>query len=607
MNLTPSENSPTARRRLERALGYAAITIFVLTSYIAIVGLYENFVERVLPQRDPFTYTVGWFRLVDAAHGHYLRTILAVFAGHLGGWYRLMNVEIALLSPILTKDPAVLCIVNYLIWGLGTAAWFRLGLAMELDVGRAFIVALIPWLWPVDYGFMDYTSVPVLALDAAFTGALLLAVANSFVFALNPRSMVRGIVAGLSIGVAVWGRGNSAPFVALVVAWPCLLAVWNAWRSGDRRAGHNVAVAGILAAAMTAEFYATYWSRLVEYYSVDAQLTVRHHWNLHDAMPYLKNIPGFMYWRIEDSPLTMGLSWASHFVPILALVLAWFGDALAPERRKACRQLALGGALTYFGTYLLNLLLFTDPAITLDSATLIWRPMLIGLSLSVVVVFLWITDPLKVRHDLRMVMPAGALVLAWGFVWSTHYTPWDWSIEAPTPRAVEQFALQADQMLEGSGPLAFLWYGNWNRAIVDYYRAKNDLPNLPLYHPEGEGKIWSISDFSPENRARVLEGVKQTFLKAGMIIVSEYLDYYGTDCFNALFCFKQDWADWLNSAEAPRLRVRMLLTERTDARLLVLQREELAHGRGDPFQLPWGYYQPDTPLPVYSDAVVRMK
>lgn len=588
---------------LDRALGYAAITIFVLLSYVAVLGRYENFVNGVLPAGDPFTYTVAWFWIVDHARAAYLETMLLVFQD--GYWYRLLSAEIALLSPILTKDPAVLCIVNYLIWGLGTAAYFRLGLAMELGAGRAFAVALVPWLWPVNYGFIDYASIPVLALDAAFTGALLLALGNSFVFALNPRRTVNGIVAALSIGVAVWGRGNSAPVVALVVGWPCLLAVWNARRSGDRRAWLNVAVAAILAAAMTIEFYLTYWGPLREYYSGHVKLIGRQHWNLHDAMPYLKNIPGFMYWRSEDSWLTIGLSWVSHLVPIFALGVAWRGRSLAPERREACRQLAIAGALIYFGTYLINLVLWNDPLISINNALPVWEPMLIGLSLSIIVLFLRVTDPLRIKRDLRMLVPAGVLILAWGVVWTVHRTPWEWAVDRPSPRTVERFALGVEPMLEGTGPLGMLWYGSWNPVILEYYRAQDDFPEMPLYLGNHWGSIWS-ADHSPENGVLVLGEIKQQFLNTGMIIVPEYLDYYQPAQPYALYHFKKDWADWVNSPEAPRLRVRMLLQESPNIRLLVLQREELARGRGDPFRLPWGT-RPEKPPDDYSDEVVRFK
>ena len=152
----------------------------------------------------------------------------------------------------------------------------------------SFAIALIPWLWPINYGFEDHTSLPVTALDAAFNAALLWAVAQAYIFVFDlrlsahptsagthigpkhswvifaslwtsrkevsrlapPRRSETGlaglwsfrdelrfaasaILTGLVIGVAIWGRGNSLPVVALVVLWPALLAIWLAWRSHD--------------------------------------------------------------------------------------------------------------------------------------------------------------------------------------------------------------------------------------------------------------------------------------------------------------------------------------------------------------------------------------
>jgi hypothetical protein len=118
--------------------------------------------------------------------------------------------------------------------------------------------------------------------------------------------------------------------------------------------------------------------------------------------------------------------------------------------------------------------------------------------------------------------------------------------------------------------------------------------------------MWSQADYSPENRERVVEAVKQNFLNAGMVIIGEYVDNYSSDQPYALYRFRQDWAHWLNSPEAPHLRVRMILRESPGVRLLVLQREEIAHGRGDPFRSPWGI-RPDPMPPDYSDAVIRIE
>ena len=48
----------------------------------------------------------------------------------------------------------------------------------------------------------------------------------------------------------------------------------------------------------------------------------------------------------------------------------------------------------------------------------------------------------------------------------------------------------------------------------------------------------------------------------------------------------------------------MLLRESPMVRLLVVQREELANGKGDPFRLPYGN-RPTLPQRSYSNAVIR--
>ena len=115
--------------------------------------------------------------------------------------------------------------------------------------------------------------------------------------------------------------------------------------------------------------------------------------------------------------------------------------------------------------------------------------------------------------------------------------------------------------------------------------------------------MWSMSDYSEEKRARVLEQVKFAFLQASLIVIPEFLDEYRANEYYAFYKFKNDWAAWLNSDEAPHFRVVMLLRESPDVRLLVIRRDELAKGQGDPLRLPYGD-EPDTPLPDYSDAVI---
>jgi len=61
------------------------------------------------------------------------------------------------------------------------------------------------------------------------------------------------------------------------------------------------------------------------------------------------------------------LSWTSHLVPLVALVAAWRGS-------RPYWLLAVTGAFIYYATYLINLILWNDPAITINNALLLWRP-----------------------------------------------------------------------------------------------------------------------------------------------------------------------------------------------------------------------------------------
>ena len=173
----------------------------------------------------------------------------------------------------------------------------------------------------------------------------------------------------------------------------------------------------------------------------------------------------------------------------------------------------------------------------------------------------------------------------------------------PSPRTVERFALNLDQLAD-NGKVAVLWYRGWNKNILNYYRIKNDLPLVNEFSHENRN-MWSMWDYSDENRARTLDQVKYAFVHASLIVIAEFLDQYTSNEYYAFYRFKNDWAAWLNSDEAPRFRVVMFLQEAPDLRPLVLRRADLANGEGDAFRLPYGN-RPSSPTPGYSKAVRQL-
>lgn len=652
-------------------IAYAAIALFVALSYVLLRGQYIAYLRDVLPHGDWFTYTIAWFTDLDfyRKHGYWLT--LAAMLAQPNNWYRLMNLGVALLAPILAKQPYVICIVNYVLFGIATIAFYRLGRRLGCAIGGAFIIALIPWIWPVNYGFEDYTSLPVTGLDAAFNAVLLWAAAQTFIFAFDLQEFgdranrktplgqptvaaakgrhltASAVLTGLVVGIAVWGRGNSLPVVGLVVLWPGLLALWVVWRSRAAVLWMDLVIAGAIAALIAGEFYIQYWTILLKYYGVHASYVEAHRWSYAGARQFILNVPGFMYWRAEDSPLCIGLTFASHLFVVLALVASWWpGNPLRAPRFFRFRQLVTGGAVIYFGTYLVDMIFFANdqPGFSIYQSLLVWRPMLIGLSLILTAIVAEILRSFPFKFESFAAAAIALAALAWGFIWTQVYTPSNQSESWPSPRVVERFALNLDRLAD-NGPVAVLWYHGWNEPILNYYRLANDLPPanfftggqskydhfvnalppvtwlhpLQYYHRvmndwraarqlnvEHHDAMWSLADYSEENRARALEQVKYQFTHAALIILPEYLDQYKSDEPYAFYKFKEDWAAWLSSEAAPRFRVVMLLHETPSERLLVIRREDVAPSEGDPLRLPYGE-RPESSPPDYSNAVTRVR
>ena len=659
-------------------VAYGAIALFVALSYILTIGRYIEYLNHVLPHGDWFNYTVNWFANIDFYHAHGTLLTLAAVLGRPGNWFRLMSLSEVALMPVLAKQPYVICIINYIWFGIATAACYRLCRRLGSTMWAAFAVALIPWVWPINYGFADYTSLPVTGLDAAFNAVLLLAVAQAYAFVFGlPRApqpasarealSIRGsppaashswlprpdtasaIATGLAVGIAVRGRGNSLPVVGLVVLWPALSALWLAWRSRDARTWRNVVIVGAIAGVIVVQFYAQYWNALLAYYGVHASFVEAHLWTFRGARPFILNVPGFMYWRAENSIVCIGLTFASHAFALAMLLTAWWPRGrFSGPRHFAFRHLIAGGAVIYFGTYLVDLLLFAndEAGFSIYQSLLVWRPMLIGLSLILLAIGIEAFGTFAWRPE-RLALPVAVLALAWGLMWTRIFTPWDPTHEWPAPRTVERFAIGLDRLAD-DGPVAVLWYRGWNEPILNYYRLQNDLPPAKLFtedrlkyekligelppfdlaavrHPlqyyrrladlwqsakqlskEHHDDLWAQSDYSEEKRARVLEQIEYQFTHASLIVLPEYLDQYRSDEPYSFYKFKNDWAAWLSSDAAPRFRVLMLLQETPSWRLLVIRREDIAKGQGDPLRLPYGV-RPRSPPADYSAAVIRFR
>ena len=86
---------------VKESYAYNLLGVFVLLSYVSIIGAYYHFTSTVLPWSDPFSYTLNFYYLLDVSHHGYFSGIIFAFKTN---WYWLINILIAIFSPFLIKD-----------------------------------------------------------------------------------------------------------------------------------------------------------------------------------------------------------------------------------------------------------------------------------------------------------------------------------------------------------------------------------------------------------------------------------------------------------------------------------------------------------------------
>lgn len=590
------ELDATLVAKVRDRMGYAYIVAFVGAVYAAIAGTSMRYSATILPMGDPFTYTTGFFNLLDIAKRSYWAGIQRAFEAN---WYWMMNVPIALLSPVLVKEPVALSLVNFIVWGIATASFFRLARVLGYGVGAAILVGLVNWLYPVNFGFLDYTSIPVVALDAMFLGLLTVEVANLLVFAVDPLPVRNALWAGLAAGFAVWGRGNSVVVVGMIAFVPAVIGLLRLWQLRPAPLWRNVAIVLGIPAVMLAAFFLKQGGPIATYYYAHLQFVERHAWTWNDAAPYLKNVPGFFFWRVENSALTIGLTWFFHALVALTPLLVWRLERAG--RLTPMKTVAMTGAFIYYVTYVANILLFTDPLMNIYNALLIWAPMRIGMTLCIFAIIGTLLNRGAIRIGDGVAIPAMILTVAYGAAMTQFQTP-KAVPGIPTPKEMESFVDSLERMEPGAS-VSVLWYRHYSPSILRYYRAKNDLPELNLYMNTHYNEIWEQFGYTEEKRMIVRQEIAHHFEEAGLIIMAEYEDYYSLGMPYSFYQFRDEFSRYLNSPSAPKFVVRAILQEFEHQRLMVLQRQEDARGRGEPLKLPYG--SSSKPHAEYGPAVLR--
>lgn len=592
--------------------GYFLIAFSVLILYIFSIPISRRFNETFVPTGDAFSYTLNFFMLLDLSHTSYWPTILQILSGHGNGWYWLIQLVAAFFSPVLFKEPYSVALVNFILFGVATASIFRLAIYLKFGVAAAFILSVMFWLYPYHYGYSTPVSLLMMQLDTAFLAILTIAAANTIIYAIDIKRTQNALLAGIFIGLAVWGRGNSLPYVLILLSCPSLFIFYKLWisaREGKKKLLFNFISFVSIVLAMCAWFYFCNWLAIKQYYA-DVPAVIDF-----SKMP-IKNIisnliiyPGMFFSRricelprpnpFETAVVTLVL----HCIMLLALFITFRRNKnIEVSIRDALKIIAATGAVIYYGIYLYNSLFFSVPALMMPPS--VYAPMLAGFifgTFSLIASFL-LTQKAKIRvKESVAVVLTIVLIVFYGGCLTRINTPLTSNADQTTPHEIERVALSLDSILDG-GSLGILWYGLYNSAILHYYRVKNDLPTFRHYVNEYHSELWRWY-YSSSNIDKIRAGIRKTFEEADFIIIPERLDSYKYASY-ALFVSAEDVASYLNSSKSPKFVVRMVLHDNNNVRLLLLQKLKKGEvSKYEPIILPYGADQVASKTDYYPHAL----
>jgi hypothetical protein len=568
-------------------IGYLVIIIAVFLLYLFSIKyshLFHNVTVPIVP------YSVGFFSVLDIVHANFF----AVFG--LRSWYWLDNYTLAFISPILIKEPYSISLVNFIFFGFATASLFRLARYLHYDVISAFLLSIILWLFPSNYGFHHTVSLMQMQLDTAFLFAVVIAVANILVYSLSIDKTSNAILAGISIGLAVWGRGNSFPYVLICIFFPIVLILVKLVKikrsSQFNKSLFNFIIFSLLTVVMIGGFYLINWKALSGYYSahsnvIEQQVAI----NYSGIMTNLKEIPGkFFSFQKLFLPYTI----ISHLIVLLSLFVTFVNNKkMVIIIRNNLKLISATGVIIFYGVFVFNLCFFNNQIFLF--AIHYHSLMLVGLSFCVFSLLASLLDIFKFKNNYRIneiviLIVLSIFVLSYGNYFMKKSTPLDFDLSAANPREVEAFACEVDKILAGRS-LAVLWHKMYNGQIINYYRLKNDLPMIIFYSNEFYKDLWT-APYYPNNRERVLNGIKKTFSEADYILIPEFSDSYDNKRPPPLYHSIDDLVNFINSPNCPKFVVRWVLHEPGNIRLLILQKEKDAINEGfdniEKLKLPYG-------------------
>lgn len=609
-------------------IGYCLIAVTVFLMYLIAAKYSYLYHMSQVPRGDPFSYTIGFFEILDLLNKHIgqwywlIAFVLCIFCFlifklfkvpfsialmtfltlgfvtalstaallfKLVSYYWLIYFTTCILFPLLVKEPFSIVLVNFVIFGFALASIFRLARNLKFSVAASFLLSSILWLFPSNYGFLHPVSLVQMQLDAAFLSTVIIAVSSTLVYALNIEKTINAFWAGISIGIAIWGRGNSLPYILISAGFPFLVVIYETCKAvvegPKKKIIYNIIIFLAPIIFMISSFYLINWSVLARYYSPHIQAIKEQSFTINFAgvLTCLEKIPAVFFSLAHPAYMTIGL----HVFVLTSLIVTFYMSKYR-LKPKAIKIISLTGFCIFYGILAFNLILFNSSGFV-NLPPHVYVLMLAGLVFSAFALFALIPiAKYNARIDKnKLLIIVIVSILCYGNYFSAKNIS-NVDSSAATPLEVETFACRLDSFLRGRS-ISLLWYEMYNAPIINYYRIKNHLPAILFYSNNYFSAMWGPQAKNNEN---IRLGIKKTFQEADFVIIPEFSDSYSLNESYAFYHQRDDIASYLNSYESPKFVIRKILHEPGSIRLLLLQKEDAAKKEGitgiTPLVIPYG-------------------
>lgn len=563
-----------------------ALLSTLLLLYVIVAGFANSYISAVVPSGDHVPYSTNLFNIINASKDQYLATISGKISS--GSPYFLMYSLAAIFGPILNPSLPSIIFLNFInvffaLCVIYVFARFS-GLKQIGALAGTLLILASPW----NYGLRIQSSMMYVSPDHLFLFLQFVAAAALIAYAVRPKRRLNAVLAGLATALALWGRGNSFPYILVLMHFPVIICAYRAYRSEGverRRMMINLAIFFAVFLTMAGYYYYLTFDSIFAYYSLHNRVTTAKDFELGlIGMKWMiKNLPGVFFTGARDTQTTHMVSYAVHVLMVLSVVVAFVIPLKSRRDIAFARSLTLSMTATYFGLFAMAFVAFpTMFTYAKHRPTHALIALLVPLTFNIFF-YLWlVARPIernllgKFKFSAIPLLCVGALYA--GFFFTGKFTQTSQPKYMPGPLEINKVSLDMHSIVQNR-KITYLFYASMTHFnLFNYYLTQAKLPPIrPYFGAFGSLANLLVATTAPEKiftYEQFSEKLRKTLAVADFLVIPENIkDFTKFMGLSPLVYHRRAIPEYLNDPSLSQdYIVRLVVNIAPGSRVLLLER-----------------------------------